>query len=225
MAPCFGVRMSNTFKDVPYWVRLNRDGTATRHNHEMFGREVYHFRFIRDERGRQIYDEVPWGYTAREVTSGHLGWTYNRWATFQYPDELSRMRARYALIDRARIMMTRGEGDEMIVLGHRTVVRTERHLAYVVKDYCTAGEKIDKRENTWWGEMPCTPEIVGERPWYGYGTTSQRAEEHELYHTKKRTTGRKFEKRWVKEWNSGADLEDWDEDEHLTNDTHSYYYW
>lgn len=218
--------MSDTYKDVPYWVRLNRTGTGTRHNHHLFGREVYHWRVVRDERGQPIYDVVPWGYTAHDIVSRYaLGWAYGRWWEDNYPDPISRMRVHAALIERARIMVMRGQGDEMIVLGHRTQLRTERVLSFVVKDYCTAGEKIDKRENAWWGEMPCTPEIVGEKPWYSFGTTSQRAREHDMFHSKKRTAGRKYEKRWVKEWNSGADLEDWDEDEHLTHDVHSYYYW
>ena len=217
--------MSKTFKDVPYWVRLNRDGTSTRHNHRLFGREVYHYRPVRDERGQPVYDEVPWGYTAREVVDGYPGWTYNRWLEAQYPDPPTRMHTRYAMIYRARTMIMRGQGEELIVLGHRHQLRTEKFLAHVVKDYCTEGEKIDHSWNTRWVKLPCTPEIVGEKPWYNFGTTPQRAREHEMFHSAKRTQGRKFEKRWVKEWNSGADLEDWDEDDHLTNDTHSYYYW
>jgi hypothetical protein len=53
--------MSRTRKDRPYWVTLNDPKTADRvedHDHTKFGKEVTRTRYVKDEKGEQVYEII-----------------------------------------------------------------------------------------------------------------------------------------------------------------------
>ena len=208
--------MSHTDKDVPYWVRLNREGTLTDHDHLHFGQSYYKRVFVKDESGQALYQTVPRTFQAREIT-GYMQW-YGVYYTpvCQFPEPVRRLAHQY---------VANGEPYRQIEYGTQQAPVYEQVLYARTADHCTEGEKIASNARASWYALPCTPKLPAGAPWYKYGSTNQHKGEHDYYYPSQRTMQRGALTSMAKRWNSGDDLEDWDEDVTLTSETYSFIYW
>jgi hypothetical protein len=221
--------MSHTDKDMPYWVRLNNKGALTDHDHLRLGKPITKRVYLRDEEDQPIYKDEPIFRRAISILDNSL---YGGYYRYVYNDRRNEYRDEFGaykepIMRRAHALVNAGRGNEYVEVGIRRADVYEDRIIGYVKDYCTAGEKLPNGRWTAprYREMPCTPEFPPGQNWWNYGTTTQRANEHDRYYTADRRAERDHLTRLTKRWNSGDDLEDWDESITLNAETASYMYW
>lgn len=229
--------MSRTLKDRPYWVQLNESAWYD-HNHTHLGEVAYMYKYIKDRDGNLVCDETEWGLTATEIAE-HGRVTHEIWRTrweinpnylyraFGYMDAkgISPYVSKGVVL-RARDLVFQGAGDTYLMCGTYKKVRRELVVSYVTADHCTEGEPVTSTNYRFWragaGETinPCTPSWRG---MYEVGHTSQvrnmskakRGYSQEV-NGHSRRVARDTLKDQANAWNSGWNVEDWDEDEDLT---------
>jgi hypothetical protein len=235
------VHMSRTLKDRPYWVKLN-ESTKTDHDHLHFGRTYTKTKPVLDKDGNEIFDDAEWGFTAKEIRDAHssevvegMPWRINSlaWHRFfgwnkEHPALTNRQ------VNLARALYVQGRGDTFIVCGTYKKRREVEVILSQVANYCTAGEKYTNRSqyrDHGKREMPCTPSWEGLSEAAGKGIyTSDMADKKTT--TRKEINGiiRRTERdtlNGVKNaWNSGYDVDDYDQDvDFTTSQPHKWAYW
>lgn len=235
------ILMSRTLKDRPYWVKLN-DSPVTDHDHRDLGRTHYTTKIVLDKDGNEIYDETEWGFTAKEIRDAYTSevidrfpWRINylNWHQFfgwnkEHPVLTNRQ------INQARALYAQGLGDTFIVCGTYQKRRTERVVWYQIADHCTAGEKWSSRSqyrDYSRREMPCTPSWDGLPEHQGRGIytsdmadikTSTRREINGIIRRTERDTLNEVKNAW----NSGYDVDDYDQDVDFSHSQpHQWSYW
>lgn len=226
--------MSRTYKDRPYWVQVN-DSPRTDHNHLILGRTWYKDVPILDKHGNEIFDEAPWGFTATEIMKSYddrdmlFGWVgralpYHRFFSFRevHPTVSDRK------VTEARNLCALGKGDYFVTCGVYNKLRVRKVPYSRVKDYCTAGEKYT-RNNTLrrssLEELPCTPadEVPSS---YVRWMSGPKATTRKIVNGKQRRIKRDTLNKVKNAWNSGYDVDDFDQDvdfSHSQPDPWSWY--
>jgi len=210
--------MSRTLKDRPYWVKLN-DSTMTDHDHINMGRTYYTSEPVLDQDGNNIYDEAEWGFTAKEIRDAYTSEVLSWWATRLKWHRFFGWNKEHPVltngqINKARALYAQGLGDTFIVCGTYQKLRTTQIVRRQMKDYCTAGERYtSKWDSRHASELPCTPSWEGLRANYWMMDmadvkTSTRREINGSIRRVERDTL----KRVRNEWNSGWDVDDYDQD-------------
>jgi len=226
--------MSRTRKDVPYWVRVNRDSTHTDHDHTRLGKVVYRRVYLYNEDGTPAMHEKPIMRTAGAVVANN-GWGKyhnlepffwgNRNRVVMFANESGRWHT--DIFSEAQRLVAAGRADVEIAVGTQTFHGYETVESYRTHDHCTEGEKFASREQSRFNnrELPCTPELPHEAAWWTYGSTNTRASEHNRYYSYERTRERALSRSLTNRWNSGEDLEDWDEDDVYNKTPWRFIYW
>lgn len=208
--------MSHTNKDVPYWVRLNREGVHTDHNHLQLGKEQYRRVYKHNEDGSFVYLDEPVMVTASSIIEDGDDWYFR----FIARDHTITTKVR----QRALELHGAGRGNELVQIGTERVAQYDLVLSYVVPDHCTEGQKLTSKDNMWgWGEVPCTPQMApGKRRWvYAWGMSSKRQFLRKKHYGKERTEARGTLREATKAANSGYD--DWEDDfEHIEDLTNQH---
>jgi hypothetical protein len=221
--------MSRTDKDMPYWVRLNNEGTSTDHDHLRFGEVYYRAVPVLDDEGNPVMDTHEVFLSATQI----LGKEEGNYYLFGYSSRYSVGYAHYVpwsdrsyttfyetakVVKAALMAYTRHTPDEQIAIGFYSRPRTTPVVKYVVKDYCTAGEKITD-ENKWVGEMPCTPRLSVQSgySYHTWGMSNRKAAKSREVYGGSRALKRATLGRIAKSWNSGEEVDDFDEVERLTD--------
>jgi len=203
--------MSRTDKDRPYWVRLNDDATSTWHDHLHLGEDVYRTRVVRDAQGQPVTEQVPRSMSATDIVKSHFGY-------FDRNYFLSFGRISEKIFQLARELHGAGRGDEQIIYGYDTRYVRERYLAYTIADHCTEGEPVKAGQQYYWsGSQPCIPEIRGlTRYDYTWSMSNKKHHFSRARYSHERAVARDTLGGVVRAYNSGYDVEDWDEDTYLT---------
>lgn len=212
--------MSRTRKDRPYWVRLNQDGTQTDHDHRRLGQVHYKRKYLKDAKGEDVYREVD----VIGTVDGYLNQT--RWSEegiyyTSWRDE-TRPATNIPIMTfkAAKELHSAGRGNERIVMARKSERAYVTVYSHTTADHCTAGVKLNKAEwKTWrYGEIPCMPELSRAdevRSWSGRTPGFKKTWSREWYgHERVVTNG--LLSRTAKEWNSGNDVDDWDENTYVT---------
>jgi hypothetical protein len=234
--------MSRTLKDRPYWVQLNESKWYD-HDHTHLGEEYYIYKSIKDADGNLIYDDTPWGMTADQVIKYvrqeyilSFGSAISRWYVDRSFIRMVDMQWYYAsfredlsvpaqTVMDARNLVAQGRGTVYIPMGTYKKLRRERKLSYTVADHCTEWEAKYTPRHKWHVykdgiDMPCTPSWSGAFEGSGYSQTRDMAKAKRGYSQEvnghSRRVARDTLKGQANAWNSGWDVDDWDEDEHLT---------
>lgn len=227
--------MSNTFKDVPYWVRLNRDGIYTDHDHTRLGKVYYKRVYHYDENDKPIYVEEPVYARAKDIIAQgsypaggylpHWGYLVRRYYGSVSYYKRGDGAAPEPIMREAHKRVNNGEPDALIEVGTQSFHSYHTVESYRISDHCTEGEKLPQGDR-WGTSLPCTPELPAkDSKWWRYASTSARKIEHENYFSATRTRERAHMGKLAKQWNSGEDIEDWDQDENLTSEKKTYIYW
>lgn len=228
--------MSRTLKDRPYWVKLN-DSTVTDHDHLNLGRTYYKTKIVLDKDGNEIYDETVWGFTATEIALAYTSdsslnfiQAYNRrlkWYRFFSWNE-DHPHISNAIIDQAKRLHNSGAGSNFLECGTYQKRRTEQVVYRQMKDYCTEGERYtSKWDSRHSGELPCTPSWDGIRQNFWYSDmagpkASIRREINGIHRRLERDTLNRMRD----QWNSGWDVDDYDEDvDFTTSQPHNWGNW
>lgn len=229
--------MSRTRKDVPYWVRTNRDGIFTDHDHTRFGKTYYKNVLVRDENNNPVYETVSLYMKASDITSGGWGPYDLRYSngrlfySFRAGNKVMFLKAdgsglREPIVRRAHLLVGAGRESELVEVGSVSLLKYEQVEAYTVADHCTEGVKASRAEYRYNGALPCTPALpASDRHWWRYGTTKVRRGEHDSYYGYERTRERAFKNNLKNAWNSGDSIEDWDEDDNYSGTKRDYVFW
>jgi hypothetical protein len=211
--------MSHTDKDRPYWVKLNDDGNSTHHDHLHLGREVYRHRAVRDEHNRLIIDEVDNSVSAYEWRAGC------NYRLRRIREDMD-WEVRWNIDEKAKRLILAGNGDYPVIPLTRNVVRTEEVLSYTVADHCTEGEKLSGPGDAFWGPLPCVPEItnISWRALQTSGMSKQKRFYGRKYYSARRIEARDALIGAKNRYNSGDDLEDFN-DVQLLRQTHHSMAW
>lgn len=233
--------MSRTFKDRPTWVQLNESKWYD-HDHRHLGEAHYINKSVKDENGALIYDDTPWGMTADQVTKYvrqehrlSFGSFVSKWVVDRSFIRTVDMEWYYGsfhedlvvptqTVLNARNLVAQGRGMQYVPMGIYKKLRRERKLTYTVADHCTEWEAKEGPRSAWRVykdgiENPCTPAWDGafEGGWSG---TRDMAKAKRGYSQEVNGHSRRVSRDTLKSqanaWNSGWDVEDWDEEEHLT---------
>jgi hypothetical protein len=201
--------MSRTDKDRPYWVKCNEEATYVWHDHQRFGEERYKNVAVKDEKGNIVYDEEPVYARAGEIYFG--GYNYSKYVHLPDHDREAVRREATDALFKARM-------DKPIFVGTRRTRRTERVLDFVVKDYCTEGEKYTRGGWHYNSDLPCTPylEIENRKKFYVSDMSAKKHSYSRKRYSTERVTARDTLRNNAKRYNSGEDVDDWDEDVNLT---------
>lgn len=201
--------MSHTDKDLPYWVRLNRFGKYTDHNHLDLGKTRYRRVYKHNEDGSFVYHDKDVMVSASSIILDESSWYYR----LLIGDHTITAKVR----QRALELHGAGRGKELVQIGTERVAQYDLVVSYVVSDHCTEGQKITSKDNCWgWGEVPCTPELpAGKRRWsYARDMSSKRAFLRKKHFSGERTNARNTLREATKAANAGYD--DWEDDfEHI----------
>lgn len=221
--------MSRTDKDMPYWVRLNNEGTSTDHNHLRFGMVYYRAVPVLDDEGNPVMDTHEVFLTAAQILGKEDGNYYLFGYSSRYlvgythyvpwNDRSSTKFYETAKVTKAALMAyTRHTPDEQIAVGLYSRPRTTPVVKFVVPDHCTAGEKITDTDK-WWGKFPCTPALPEGNNGKAYtrGMSGPRASYRSERNGGSRALKRATLGRVAKSWNSGEEVDDFDEVERLTD--------
>lgn len=224
--------MSRTRKDAPYWVRVNRTATSTNHDHLSVGKKVYYSRAVKDENGNVIYDETVIGLPALELAKhvcpsgfdpdsylhSHIYLLHKAGVSYYDCRDFSIPRA---IFQRARELCANGLSNEFIPLGTYQKRRTERYFDHEYKDYCTEGEPdvAYKRESKL--RNPCTPDWP-----YTMGPVMGMSEKKHSYsrvhYGHERVSSRDILKNAAKGYNTGEDIEEFEDDIHSLTSQHRH---
>jgi hypothetical protein len=217
--------MSKTDSTRPYWVKLNQDGTLTDHDHTRFGEVVKKRIYRYQENGTPIYETGKYFMSANNVLAE------NAWRRVGVPGRIWRSEVEFfydlsenefsrkftePIIRQAHKLVDQGRGGEAIIhvgdYRHRVY---DEVVLFTVADYCTEGEKIDCREHSWRGPLPCTPDLPHRR----YGTYWEnppglREFERNEKRSEKSRVNRSLD-RAARAYNGGGDVWDYDQDQHM----------
>lgn len=202
--------MSRTDKDVPYWVRLNNEGTLTDHDHLRFGKEITQYRYVRDENGKRILNTVATVRTAREIMRTLA------WNPYAYTQEIRDEAKRYTTYTLG--YWREYNPDHQIRVGTRSYYEKGVVVTGHVRDYCTAGVKLEDDTWRWWSELPCTPELpAGKRR----QSWTRNMSKHKTSFSRMRYSAERANRRdhfisVANHWNNGFEVDDWDENDNLT---------
>lgn len=223
--------MSRTFKDVPYWVRQNREGTLTHHDHLRFGKVYYAYFPVKDEDGLPVYEDVPVYLTAYEVVHG-VSYGPGLLGTLRGRTEWYTIPAKPVIpgaFKKAREALGALRPDEKIVVGYNRVRKMQKVVDRVVKDYCTEGEKFTKEDNhfRWYSSLPCTPDIprtANHNKIYTAGMSGARSAYKDVTNGSSRARQRDILREEAKAWNSGYEVDE-DATNPLTDQHRHSIYW
>lgn len=193
-------------------MRANDEGNLTDHDHLKCGKEVYKRVYILDENGDYVYERrtikrIEFNYTrawydgvsyqtAIEGYTKPEGVYRSRWASVEnYTiDDMRTNNPQYGYLWRER------EVDLGMFAKYKLVVD------YVYRDECTEGEKISKRNSDYRRiDLPCTPSLNAEYSRYHERVTK---DDRALYNGEQRSSSRDELRSYVKEWNSGEEVEE-----------------
>lgn len=229
--------MSRTDKDVPYWVRLNNEGTLTDHDHRHLGREITSYRDVLDKDGNQIVVEGPL-YSYADAIIGEfegIRWHYGntlytedgRLLYYNYKTKTlfttSYGNYREPVIRRARLLHSAGRGKEFVQVGTYTHILREVVVIGYVADRCTAGEKQPRPDwrrrgaRPLYEELPCTPELPADnrRLRWTSGMSKHKTSFSRQRYSAERVNLRDQFVGIAKHWNNGFEVDDWDESNNL----------
>lgn len=181
--------MSNTYKDRPFWVKLNdakHTPVHTHHDHLDANTPIYEYRKVKDENGNQVYETRTHNYI-------ELEWTLQDGSKKTLPRYMGMPEGAKAVVE---VTLTRSW----------KVKKTERVLIGYTPDHCTEGQKVTGKMNHLTGstENLCYPQL-------SYSTQrgmrkGDNAEHWGSVRNKKRSNTRNLRV----SYNNGNDL--WDDD-------------
>ncbi|MGL4998009.1 MAG: hypothetical protein ACRC5T_03325 [Cetobacterium sp.] len=215
--------MSRTDKDRPYWVRVNDEASLTHHDHTAFGRTYYRSVPVRDADGNPVYEDVPYRISARTIVEeGLVNYMISRHfripEQFPSPESLSSSR-RENIIREAIQYHGWGLGYHQIIVGTRKVVKYERK-EYTTLSYCTEGVPLAGPYDTYYSrnQRPCRPYLPyeGKREYYTSNMSRAKAAISKKRNGHSRAEARNTLAQVAQRWNSGDDIEDYDNEKFLT---------
>lgn len=227
--------MSRTRKDAPFWVRLNRIHTSTNHDHLNLGKKVYFSRPVLDENGDRMYDTVAIHIKA-SVLAKHVCPEWNTPEAYFHGSEHFRLLRKADVpswsctdisfprnvFQRARELCANGYEDELMYIDTYERLRTEEYLAYEYKDYCTEGEPDTQYFGRHRGLMnPCTPNWTHDMP-FPSGISRKKGFYTREHYGHERVNARDILKDVAKGYNSGEDIEEFEDDIHSTTAQHRH---
>lgn len=209
--------MSRTDNTRPYWVKVNQDAKYTRHDHLSFGRVHRRYVTVRDKNGRPVMETVPFVVPAyRLVHRGLFGYTYEPLVDAALGRMSSAVRENVFRV--ARHHVASGRPYEKIVIGTREVYKREVRIISVTADHCTEGAPYPKTFYSNW-ELPCVPELTTAQ--YRKLGSGLRAGKLSSALREKNGSDRAYRRAVLgeikKSWNSGYDIEDYDNEKSLTD--------
>ena len=229
--------MSRTRKDVPYWVRLNRDGIYTDHDHTRFGRIHYKRVYLYNEDNTPVMASEPVMRSVSDILGGgfrYFEYIYPRFYNYApsgvyhshnvYMFKTENGCYRKDILSEAQRLNARGLTSYKLHVGVITYHDYKKVEDSRLADHCTEGEKLLGPDSAYY-MMPCTPELPPGQKWWYYGSTTAREMEHDDYYSYERTRVRARTQNLKKRWNSGEDVDDWDEDASYTGTKRRYTFW
>ncbi len=208
--------MSRTRKDRPYRIKVNEDGCyrEAHHHHERFGEKITRTVYLRDNKGKIIFEEqdkveiVRFARVPRLIYKEYKVETFGPTSSLLYINGWMNVRVpeiNPLWLERERLL-AEGKGWEEMVTGKKQVPKTIKVVEKVVKDYCTVNEPWD---GDWWGENPCYKGLPDGYAMPRYHSKWDKAQHRGIIKSrrnKSRTAGRKL----ARGYNAEADLEDFE---------------
>jgi len=206
--------MSRTDKDVPYWVRCNREGIV-RHDHRRLGRKIYRKKRVLDEDGNPVMETHRYSMTAERMLAEVRNDTFYGW--FSFGDEAKRA-----------ALEAEQQGDLKRLIEYGTPWQSYKtEDVYIGETYCGGDDYKFTEGRDWHFDLSdCYPVIPAEAPWWSYGPSAARAAEHERFYGHDRGQQRAKLTELKKRVNAGDEVDnDWDEGYDWTHHGNTFIYW
>lgn len=193
--------MSRTDKDRPYWVRCNdpkQEGRNVVHNHELFGRPIYHSRVKKDANGEVVTETRPVWVPGRKIyhyADGHVQEVKETW--YAKPAFYDAAELLHVIYEPSGHVYREFPTYERVEVGHYPVTCTADRPRV---PYRRNLDKID--DATCWVEL----EHYVVKPWRHRPTKKAKR----AYHSGARANERDNSRLLAKTYNAGEDVEEFD---------------